>query len=489
MGHSLNRTSFRINQNLVIDDKTFNPGYILVSDIYGNASWQNPSKYINNDEPLERFIGELYGGGVVVAVWKETAPVILEITIVASVRNFNNTYLAWSATNNVAIGPPSRSHTFGASNSYSIIAQNNTAGYAATACYTYINEDLYGLGVYDDWYLPSTFELNCLANNAAIVDRVISQYATDKSLLPFNAPASKMTLFENRNDDGRDQGQGYWTSTEYDAVSAYYLNVGADGGARFALSSKSNTKMVRPFRTDIKMYNNGTWVTPIWNPIDETWVVPGTTGNNPLAPFEYMIATYYLDVDGDLDTCSYLTGTGITSIDNLPLGCGYYTPVVGLKQSTGGKLLIGPNIDNTSPAAGATQGSSYLYWAGDDAGNNKGESILINFENLKNGQPTSNRNVGVDLRASWHTNLPGSLISIEITTYNGGVLSTPTDINGEPLNTILSTGTIVQRVRSPKRPVPYNVCDSGQSGNLNYRPLVARVNYNLDTKSSSITFY
>jgi len=260
MGHSLNRTSFRINQNLVIDDKTFNPGYILISDVNGNVSWQNPSQYISNEEPLDHFIGELYGGGIVVAVWREQRETLYETCLISSVKNLNNFYFAWSATNNLSIGATARSHTFGASNSYSIISQNNTVGYAATECYSYINEDLYGLGVYGDWYLPSTFELNCLANNAAIVDRVIYQYGTDKSLLPFNAPASKMTLFENRNDDGRDQGNGYWTSTEFNSGSAYYLNLGSEGGARFATASKSLDKMVRPFRQDIKRWNGTTWV-------------------------------------------------------------------------------------------------------------------------------------------------------------------------------------------------------------------------------------
>jgi len=260
MGHSLNRTSFRINQNLVIDDKTFNPGYILISDVNGNVSWQNPSQYISNEEPLDHFIGELYGGGIVVAVWREQRETLYETCLISSVKNLNNYYFAWSATNNLSIGATARSHTFGASNSYSIISQNNTVGYAATECYSYINEDLYGLGVYGDWYLPSTFELNCLANNAAIVDRVIYQYGTDKSLLPFNAPASKMTLFENRNDDGRDQGNGYWTSTEFNSGSAYYLNLGSEGGARFATASKSLDKMVRPFRQDIKRWNGITWV-------------------------------------------------------------------------------------------------------------------------------------------------------------------------------------------------------------------------------------
>jgi hypothetical protein len=274
MGHSLNRTSFRINQNLVIDDKTFNPGHILVSDIYGNVSWQNPSQYISSDEPLDRFIGELYGGGIVTAVWREQRDTLYEICLIASVRNYNEPPLggvsmndsnynwAWSATNNIAIGTASRSHTFGASNSFSIISQNNTNGYAAINCYNYTNEDLYGLGIYSDWYLPSTYEINCLANNAAIVDRVISQYATDKAIpidiAPFLPP--KMSIFQNISQfDTVGLINGYWTSTEYNAGSAHYLNLGV-GGVRFATASKSSSMLVRPFRQDVKRWNGETWI-------------------------------------------------------------------------------------------------------------------------------------------------------------------------------------------------------------------------------------
>ncbi len=92
MGHSLNRTGFRINQNLVVDDGTFNPGYILVSDLNGIAKWKDPTQYITNDEPLDRFIGELYGGGIVVAVWREQREQLYEYSLIASVKNYSEPY-------------------------------------------------------------------------------------------------------------------------------------------------------------------------------------------------------------------------------------------------------------------------------------------------------------------------------------------------------------------------------------------------------------
>ena len=266
MGHSLNRTSFRINQNLVIDDKTFNPGYILVSDIYGNASWQNPNQYISNEEPLDHFIGELYGGGIVVAVWREQRETLYEICLIASVKNYseyewqNGSNFWWRWTNNaLSIGTASRYNAFGASNSSAIVVSDTSGLGAAAKCLGYTNEDLYGLGIYGDWYLPSTFEINCLANNAGLVDRVISQYSVDKSInivdaSDFYDDMAKMSLFENNN------SQGYWTSTEYNVGSAHFLNMGVAGGVRFGTASKSSYKYVRPFRQDVKRWNGITWV-------------------------------------------------------------------------------------------------------------------------------------------------------------------------------------------------------------------------------------
>ena len=284
MGHSLNRTSFRINKNLIIDDVTFEPDYILISDTNGNVSWKNPSTYITQEEPLDRFIGELYGGGVVVAVWREQREQLYEKTLIASVKDFGVWTIggryddefaftdftwSWSAVTNTLIGATAQYHAFGASNSLSIVSQDPSGTGAAAKCLGYTNEDLYGLGVYGDWYLPSTFEINCLANNSAIVNRVIAKYAADKSIRLVDETVAfeiypggpsyiewfgaSMSLFLNTS-------PGYWTSTEFNRGSAYYLNMNSNG-VIFATASKSNALLnVRPFRQDVKRWNGITWV-------------------------------------------------------------------------------------------------------------------------------------------------------------------------------------------------------------------------------------
>ena len=504
MGHSLNRTSFRINQNLVINDNTYpaytggvssltNPAYILISDIYGNASWQNPSQYINGVEPLDHFIGELYGGGIVVAVWRENRPYLdffgatayelYEICLIASVKNYSEPYsegeyfyFQWSNIPNLAIGATARSHTFGASNSVAIINQGLPLGEkAASKCANYINADLYGLGIYSDWYLPSTFELNCLANNAAIVDRVISQYATDKSLSLYYNPDtdafSKMDLFENANASIGIITTGYWTSTEYNAGSAHFLNMGVAGGVRFATASKNSYKFTRPFRQDVRKWDGTGWV-----PETEQYV-QGTTS---LSQYEYLLVTYKYSFDGigrDMDSATFLMGTG-TAEDGKKVGCGqggFTTPMRSTYQTT--------DISTT-----------YLFQNGDDVGNGKGESIVINFQKLRTDGISLNQNITAELYGGWHTNstwpnAQGNLVSVSIKTYVGGTLTR--DVG---LNTITSSGTCIQSISYNNFPVSGRPTNSGGAAGCGADPVtqktrVGTINYNLTTKVSSVTFY
>ena len=492
MGHSLNRTSFRINQNLVIDDKTYplydslpNPAYILISDIYGNASWQNPSQYINGVEPLDHFIGELYGGGIVVAVWRENRPYLdffgataydlYEICLIASVKDYGEPFqdsqnfkFKWT-NNTLSIGSTSRYNTFGASNSLAIVASDTSGLGAAAKCLGYVNEDLYGLGVYSDWYLPSTFELNCLANNAAIVNRVISQYAIDKSIDLVQNPngaLQKMSLVSNTVSN---DFLGYWTSTEYNTGSAHYLNMGVAGGVRFATASKSSIMNLRPFRQDVRKWDGTGWV-----PETEQY----GQGTTPLSQYEYLIITYVYSFDGiqrDMDSATFLTGTG-TIEDSKKIGCGQ------------------PNGYRT-PLSNSSMTSAYLWQNGDDVGNGKGESIIVNFENLRAAGISQNQNVSVELYGGWHSNSTwpspqGNLVSVSIRTYVGGTLTLPPG-----LNTITSSGTCIQAIMYSNFPV------SGQPGSgssgfagcgadpVTKKTRVGTINYNLTTKASSVTFY
>ena len=185
MGHSLNRTSFKINNGLTIKDGQEKADHILVSDEKGRAGWRISTDYVT-DNPNSHYIGELFGGGVVVAVWMENG---IERCLIAGTENISTTSVfsgnvsfgygfSWSYVQNTFSNANYRS--FGASNSVLIASQSATS--SAARCIDYLNPDL-GTGIWDDWYLPSIYELNHFVNNAAIFNKVLDSYAYDKNLI------------------------------------------------------------------------------------------------------------------------------------------------------------------------------------------------------------------------------------------------------------------------------------------------------------------
>jgi len=184
MGHSLNRTSFRINNSFTIKDGQENADHILVSNSKGVGGWKTATDYLTA-KPNSHYIGELFGGGVVVAVWIEKN---IERCLVASLENISTTTdhyggasfnygFSWSDIQNITSGATYKS--FGASNSSIIAAQSATS--SARKCIDYLNPDM-GTGVWDDWYLPSIHELNQLSNNVAIFNKVLDSYTYDNNI-------------------------------------------------------------------------------------------------------------------------------------------------------------------------------------------------------------------------------------------------------------------------------------------------------------------
>lgn len=180
MGHSLRNTNLTISGSFSIQDGSERANYMLISDERGKTSWSKPADYISTN-PDGHYIGELFGGGVVVAVWKESG---IEKCLIAGPENLcttsTNPYsafhfrygISWSSSD-VAV---TTYRNFGASNSNNISA--TFPGSAAKMCLDYINPNL-GTGVWDDWFLPSIGELRHLMNNAAIFNKVMEAYARD----------------------------------------------------------------------------------------------------------------------------------------------------------------------------------------------------------------------------------------------------------------------------------------------------------------------
>ncbi len=114
-----------------------------------------------------RYIGELYQGGIVVAVWKESG---VEKGIIASLVNLGS--VPWSNITNTLVGAGAQSIRDGLGNTNAIIAQPGHLTSAAKLCFDYTNVNT-GTGVYSDWYLPAIWELEQCYNAAMIVNNVV----------------------------------------------------------------------------------------------------------------------------------------------------------------------------------------------------------------------------------------------------------------------------------------------------------------------------
>ncbi len=114
------------------------------------------------------YIGELFGGGIVVSVWKDAGGV--EHGLIASIENLDNsnTFL-WTKPAYVTVAcPGAASQNDGTTNTAAIVAQAGAGTtYAAGLC------DVYAGGGFTDWYLPSIYELNAISNAATIINIIL----------------------------------------------------------------------------------------------------------------------------------------------------------------------------------------------------------------------------------------------------------------------------------------------------------------------------
>ena len=112
-------------------------------------------------------IGDLIGGGVVVAVFNDSG---VNKALVASLTNLSAglpyTTVAFQST---LIGATAQSFSNGLTNTNAIIAQT---GASATTSYAAGIARLFAGGGFSDWYLPSLWELNMCYNSAALTSRI-----------------------------------------------------------------------------------------------------------------------------------------------------------------------------------------------------------------------------------------------------------------------------------------------------------------------------
>ena len=151
------------------------------------------------------YIGELYGGGIVVSVWKTNGD---EHGLIASLTDLSSG-IQWTtpAFQEIEIGPSAQSFRDGLSNTNAIVAQAGSGtDYAAGLC------KAYNAGGYTDWYLPAINELEQCNLSRQIVNEILG-------------------------DTNGLQRKWYWSSTEKNFGSAWYQEPGPYTGSTSKASS------------------------------------------------------------------------------------------------------------------------------------------------------------------------------------------------------------------------------------------------------------
>lgn len=169
---------------------------------------------LKSKEPIH-FIGELYGGGIV--FW--TTP-DGQHGLIASLYDLDaGNLVPWSNITNTGIGAAAQDYYDGSKNTAAIISQSGHTSSAAKICDDYSYEE------FDDWYLPSVFELRQLMDEAILINYILTNDG-NSSTKPLNFSSNKR----------------YWSSTEFSSNAAYTNSF-------VALTSKSGEIRVRAIRT------------------------------------------------------------------------------------------------------------------------------------------------------------------------------------------------------------------------------------------------
>ena len=157
------------------------------------------------------YIGELFGGGIIVQVWKNSLGI--EHGLIASLTNLSSG-VPWTIpvqqTN--LIGATAQYNSNGLTNTNAIIAQ---AGGATTA-YAAGLAKLYLGGGFTDWYLPSTLELDACYNSALTVNNILG---------PLNGFVSFVYWTSTEMTNNSASVQNFWCSLNpsVDKVNPYYV--------------------------------------------------------------------------------------------------------------------------------------------------------------------------------------------------------------------------------------------------------------------------
>lgn len=111
---------------------------------------------------FRHYVGELFGGGIVVAVWKEDGE---ERGLVASLKDVSGA-ASYSSVVSKAVGVQGRSPNDGQANTSALVSQGDVSG-AAHLCSEFSD------GGFSDWYLPSAWELHQCFQSVQILNTIL----------------------------------------------------------------------------------------------------------------------------------------------------------------------------------------------------------------------------------------------------------------------------------------------------------------------------
>lgn len=169
-----------------------------------------------------RYVGELYGGGVIFHLWKDEQGI--EHGLVVDVDDLSSSQ-SWSNINNALIGVQSQSSWDGLNNTISIVSQQGHTSSAASLC---LNSTKQGQ---NDWYLPSTDELILLWNNRFSVNKTLSNITG----------AALLTSTNNQSIPY------YWSSTEAVSFNAELFDFETGSVKSLNKSSAYKVRAIRKF--------------------------------------------------------------------------------------------------------------------------------------------------------------------------------------------------------------------------------------------------
>lgn len=147
--------SIIINNNNLVHSKLLNTPCLYPLNIIESI--------LSDGSSFTHYIGELYGGGIIVSVWKING---IEHGLIASLTDIS-TSATWSNMTSKLIGTKAQSLRDGQANTTAIIEQVGHTLSAASLCKSHTG------GGFNDWYLPATWELNQCYNAANIVNEVL----------------------------------------------------------------------------------------------------------------------------------------------------------------------------------------------------------------------------------------------------------------------------------------------------------------------------